>query len=88
MKKKSKRKSKTIAKKTRTGKHTDDPYLRLQETSMDLAAEGKSISKLRLAALKQADQMPETDSGGLGQQIPEYVFSQPAIPGQSNWVQM
>jgi hypothetical protein len=34
------------------------------------------------ATLKQADQMPETDNGGLGQQIPEYVFLQPAIPGQ------
>ncbi len=66
----------------------DDPYLRHQETMMDLAAKGKPIGKLRLAALKQARQMPVSDDGTPGPVTAEHIFSQPAIPEKSNWVQM
>ena len=36
----------------------DDPELRQLETTLELAAGGKPISKLRLTALKHAHKMP------------------------------
>jgi photosystem II stability/assembly factor-like uncharacterized protein len=85
---KKKVKVKKTAKRTSVEKHVDDPYLRHQETAMDLAAEGKPISKLRLAALKQARQMHVSDDGTPGPQTAEHIFSQPTISEKSNWVQM
>ena len=72
---KKKVKVKKTAKKTSVEKHVDDPYLRHQETMMDLAAEVKPISKLRLAALKQARQMLVSDDGTPGPQTAEHIFS-------------
>jgi photosystem II stability/assembly factor-like uncharacterized protein len=85
---KKKVKVKKTDKRTSVEKYVDNPYLRHQETMMDLAAEGKPISKLRLAALKQARQMLVSDDGTPGPQTAEHIFSQPTISEKSNWVQM
>ena len=67
----------------------DNPFLRYEAAIIDKAKEGKQISKLRLAALKQAREMPVSDDSGVPvPSLPGYIFSQPAIPGASNWVQV
>jgi photosystem II stability/assembly factor-like uncharacterized protein len=66
----------------------DNPYARHDAAIIDLAADGKPISKLRLTALEQARQMPVSDNGSIGPQTPVYIFSQLPVPKGSNWVQM
>jgi len=59
----------------------DDPLLRHEELNADrkFGSEGKSLTELRLAALKHARAMPTSagDSEGV-----------PPLPGGSNWVQL
>lgn len=64
----------------RSGPHHDNPQERYEELSADRRQESEvdQLSHLRLAALEQQAQMP--GSGGM--------FTMPAIPGTSNWVQL
>jgi photosystem II stability/assembly factor-like uncharacterized protein len=67
----------------------DNPFLRYEAAIIDKIGEGKQISNLRLAALKQAREMPVSDDSGVPvPSLPGYIFSQPAIPGASNWIQV
>lgn len=66
----------------------DNPFLRHQATTLDLSADGKPISRLRLVALNHARKMPVSDDGTSIPQTAEYIYSQPASPGASNWIQL
>ena len=66
----------------------DNPILRHESAIMDKAGDGKQIITSP-CALKHAREMPVSDdSGVITPSLPRYIFSQPAIPRASNWIQV
>jgi photosystem II stability/assembly factor-like uncharacterized protein len=68
----------------------DDPFLRHTATTLDLnlRKQGLPIRKLRLDALEYARHMPISDDGSSTPPTEDYIYSQPALPGKSNWLQV
>jgi hypothetical protein len=71
--------------------YNDNPYKRYEAGIRDLidpADNVKPISMLRIAALKHARLMPISEDGDVDSETAEYIYSQPASSGKSNWIQM
>jgi hypothetical protein len=66
------------------GKPKDDPFLRHIASILDLGEQ--DLSKLKLRALEHARHMPISDDGSLPS--PTEDFSQQAMPGKTNWLQV
>jgi len=68
----------------------DDPLRRRIETTSDIAKTNQRISLLRLKALNQAKKMP-TSYDNISPTFPQeeqYIYSQKAVHGKSNWLQI
>ena len=66
----------------------DDPLKRFKETTQDLGEMNLPVSKLRLKALEHAKKMPISEDGIFQSDTEYYYYSQPAISGKSNWLQI
>jgi photosystem II stability/assembly factor-like uncharacterized protein len=66
----------------------DDPFLRHIASTLDLGEPELTISKLKLRALEHARHMPTSDDGTLPSPTEDYIYSQQAIPGKTNWLQV
>ena len=69
-------------------KPKDDPFLRHIASTLDLGEQELTISKLKLRALEHARQMPISDDGSLPSPTEDYIYSQQAIRGKTNWLQV
>jgi hypothetical protein len=66
----------------------DDPLRRQVETTRDQGEKDISTSKLRLRALEHARKMPVLYDSFFSPPGEDYKYSQIAVPGKSNWLQI
>ena len=69
-------------------KPKDDPFLRHLASTIDLGEQELTISKLKLRALEHARHMPISDDGSFPSPTEDYIYSQQAMPGKTNWLQV
>jgi len=74
---------------TKIKRNDDDPFRRNIETTSDIDNANQRISLFRLKALEHARNMPVSDNvSPTFPQEEQYIYSQKAVSGKSNWLQI